>query len=432
MRGYRRLMRWYPASWRVQHEEFMLDTLRERAESSGGHRTLRGEAWSMRLHGLGERLSLRLASALSLAALAVLTVAGVQRVALPPAGIWMWLGLTFSVAVGPTLLSVAVIAMLRSRGVFSSPAAVGVSVVAIVAWSLALVTALSWSIGFDEADAGVARTLLGNLFVPLFLASCLAGTAVIAPICASRMMRIRPQWARWLLAILAAAVTVVPVGLGSISPVSGIVVSIVLFVVAQRLRGETRARRVSPPFQPRPLTRGIRRRIVGLAIVSGSVGLLSVSFALTGSFWTTVTLDGTQAMNLGLATGSLAAIPVAVAGGIAMTRHHGARFWAPTLALIAALAAVSAGQFAGAGHPLQWPLILAAGACLGIGAAFVFSRLLPGGRMVRLIAMVGISMAVAVSIGLVTAMLLPVVAPLVAIAVVVWAIRSGTATATAA
>ena len=52
-------------------------------------------------------------------------------------------------------------------------------------------------------------------------------------------------------------------------------------------------------------------------------------------------------------------------------------------------------------------------------------------RAVRLIAMVGISMAVAVSIGLLTATILPVVAPLVAIAVVIWAIRTGTATATA-
>jgi len=44
--------------------------------------------------------------------------------------------------------------------------------------------------------------------------------------------------------------------------------------------------------------------------------------------------------------------------------------------------------------------------------------------------MVGISMAVAVSIGLLTATILPGVAPLVAIAVAIWAIRTGTATAT--
>jgi len=95
-----------------------------------------------------------------------------------------------------------------------------------VARSLGIATALSWSIGFDEADAGVPRTLLGDLFVPLFLASCLAGTAVIAPICVSQMMPIRSRWTRWtrwLLAVLAAAVTVVPAGLSSISPVSGIV-----------------------------------------------------------------------------------------------------------------------------------------------------------------------------------------------------------------
>ncbi len=64
-----------------------------------------------------------------------------------------------------------------------------------------------------------------------------------------------------------------------------------------------------------------------MAIVSGSVGLLGVSFALTGSFWITVTLDGTQA-------------------------------------LIAALATDSAWQCAGAGHPLQWPHIPTLRACI--------------------------------------------------------------------
>jgi len=89
----------------------------------------------------------------------------------------------------------------------------------------------------------------------------------------------------------------------------------------------------------------IRQRIVGLAIVSGSVALLCVSFTLTGSFWSTIILNGTQAMNCGLAARSLAAISVALAGGIAVTRRRGARFWAPTLALIAALTAASAGRF---------------------------------------------------------------------------------------
>jgi hypothetical protein len=323
------------------------------------------------------------------------------------------------------MLSLAASALLRKARVLTAPAAVGVSITAALAWSLAMLTALSWSSGFDEADAGVPRTLFGELFVPLFLASLLAGTAAIAPIWASLMIRIRRHGARWSLATAAGALSAVALGQSAVTPTLGLAVSIGLLVIAQAMRRGPRAPRLSPPFQALLLSRRTRRKIVGLATLSGVLGILSVSFALTGSLWTSA-LDGTQAMNLGLSAGSLAAIPLAVASGIAVTRRRGAWLWAPTAALIAALVAASAGQFAGAGHPLQRPLILTSAAGLGIAVALVFSRVLPGGRAVRSIATGGIIVVMAAGAGLVAATLLPFVAPLAAIAVVVWAIRSST------
>ena len=423
MREYRRLMRWYPNLWRVQHEEFMLDTLRERLESPGGLPGPSGEKWSIRLHGAGERLTLTLASNLSVAALAVFAVVGVQRVVAQPGGIWTWLVLLLSTAVGPILLSLAAFALLRIVGVLSPPAAVGAGCLSILAWSLAWLSALSWSTGFDEADAGVSRTLIGQLFVPLFLVLGLAGAAAVALTWAALMVHTRPVWARQLVVVAVASVSVVPVGLGAISPAPGLVVSLLLLVMIQRMRGGSRVAALEPSFQARQFTGEIRARIVGLAASGGLLGFLCIVFAFTGSLWGSVSLDGTQAMNLGLAAGSLVAIPVALAFGVVVTRR-GAWFWQPTWAAIAALVAVSAGQFAGAGHPLQWPLILASAASLGIGAAFVVSRMLPGGPVIRSIATVAISVAVAASAGIYTVILLPFFTPLAAVTLVAWVIRT--------
>lgn len=401
----------------------MLDTLRERLESPGGLPGPSGEKWSIRLHGAGERLTLTLASNLSVADLAVFAVVGVQRVVAQPGGIWTWLVLLLSAAVGPILLSLAAFALLRIVGVLSPPAAVGAGCLSILAWSLAWLSALSWSTGFDEADAGVSRTLIGQLFVPLFLVLGLAGAAAVALTWAALMVHTRPVWARQLVVVAVASVSVVPVGLGAISPAPGLVVSLLLLVMIQRMRGGSRVAALEPSFQARQFTGEIRARIVGLAASGGLLGFLCIVFAFTGSLWGSVSLDGTQAMNLGLAAGSLVAIPVALAFGVVVTRR-GAWFWQPTWAAIAALVAVSAGQFAGAGHPLQWPLILASAASLGIGAAFVVSRMLPGGPVIRSIATVAISVAVAASAGIYTVILLPFFTPLAAVTLVAWVIRT--------
>lgn len=45
---------------------------------------------------------------------------------------------------------------------------------------------------------------------------------------------------------------------------------------------------------------------------------------------------------------------------------------------------VAAAQFLGAGHPVQWPLILAAATLMGFAAALPFGRLIPGGRALRM------------------------------------------------
>ncbi|MFE1664561.1 hypothetical protein [Microbacterium sp. P02] len=55
-RRYERILRWYPRSWRVQHEQVMLGTLLDMDDARGRSGPTVGEAWSLRLDGLRRRL----------------------------------------------------------------------------------------------------------------------------------------------------------------------------------------------------------------------------------------------------------------------------------------------------------------------------------------------------------------------------------------
>jgi hypothetical protein len=138
-------------------------------------------------------------------------------------------------------------------------------------------------------------------------------------------------------------------------------------------------------------------------------------------------LDGTRAMNVGLAAGALSAIPLVLGAGIALAQRLGARVWLLASALIAALVVVSVGQFAGTGHPMQWPLILAAAGCLGIGigigAAPLLARWLPGSRVVRSVLTVAVSAAAAPTFGVGLIVVLPFITPFAAVVVTILALR---------
>lgn len=399
-----------------------------------------GEAWSIRLRGLGERLSLRLASSLAIAALILLTAAAVVFVtglAFLPSSAWPWVTPVITVGIAPILLSLSAAAVLRHAGVLTPPATVGVAAGACLAWSLALLTFASWSVGFDEADAGLPRTLFGELFLPLFAASCVVGTVAMAPVWESLLRRLRLARARRSAAVVISVLCVVPVGLSAMSPTAGLVVAVGLVIIAQRMRvgagGRRRPTRVAAP--PRdsaapsvPVRPGRHGQVAWFSGTSAVLGLLCIAFALGGSVWTQDRLDGTRAMNVGLAVGALSAILLVLGAGISLAQRLGARVWLPASALIVALVVVSAGQLAGAGHPMQWPLLLAAAGCLGIGiglgVAPVLSRWLPRGRIVQSMLTLAVSVAAAVTIGVGLVVVLPFIFPFAAVAVTILALRN--------
>ncbi|WP_457101428.1 hypothetical protein [Microbacterium sp. P5_E9] len=55
-RHYERILRWYPRTWRVQHELVVLGTLLDMDDARGRNGPTFGEAWSLRLDGLKHRL----------------------------------------------------------------------------------------------------------------------------------------------------------------------------------------------------------------------------------------------------------------------------------------------------------------------------------------------------------------------------------------
>ena len=58
---YRRLLRWYPRSWRAYHGEALLGIMLDEAEALGRSRPTVGQRWSAFLHGTGTRLGMRAA-----------------------------------------------------------------------------------------------------------------------------------------------------------------------------------------------------------------------------------------------------------------------------------------------------------------------------------------------------------------------------------
>ena len=79
---YRRLLRWYPRSWRARHGEALLGIMLDEAEAVGRSRPTVGQRWSAFLHGTGTRLGMRAAPwcavtglLLSLASLALFLIA---------------------------------------------------------------------------------------------------------------------------------------------------------------------------------------------------------------------------------------------------------------------------------------------------------------------------------------------------------------------
>lgn len=447
--AYRRLLRWYPADWRAQHGEVLLGMLADDAEARGLTRPSAAEAWSLRVHGAGQRLDARLATRVAAVALVTAIVGGGMLLLPLDSEPWLEIGAQLSGVAAPALACLALAALLRAAGVLTGPSAVWASIAGLVAWALAAGAGAAWSLGFDEADAGSAPDGFSAMAVPLAVAALSSGTAALAPLWASVLDPGRAGQPRWASATLLALLCAAGAGAMSLLPSAGAIAALAVLLASARLAAPARpvvdhspprpTRTVQGPAAGSPLGVGW---VIGLALLAAA-GLACVAFALGGAGLSSAGmlgtgLDETDAMNVGLAAGSFVAIPTVLGAALVVKRRFGGRLGTRSTVAAASLVVVGLGiggasQVLGAGSPLQWPMLLAATLPLGAAVAVVTWAKLPAAVAARLALTMAIGGAAAMVIGLPAAITAPFWAPLLAVgAAVVGAWRGGGRTGSAA
>lgn len=373
------------------------------------------------------RLDRGIALRLAAGALAVAIVGGALLLLPIGPAPWLWIGFALGGLVAPALASVALAALLRELRVLSGAAAVAASIMGVAAWALAAGAAAAWSLGFDEADAGEPATIASRMAVPLALAALIFGTTALARIWAAVLGPGRSGRPRWAAAASLSLPCAAAVGAFAIAPSGGIVAALAVLLAA--LRGRSRRMAVTrfeqapvAPPAPRRAAASSRRWAIALTLLA-IVGIACLAFAMAGAALPATGMDATEAMNAGLAAGSLIAVViVACAVQLASPRWRG-RLLVPALLVVVGLGAGAASQVLGADSSLQWAVLLLAALPVGAAAGFVSLPHLPGTRAARVAAAVGVGAAAAVVAGVPVVITAPFWAPLIAVVAVVLVAR---------
>ena len=360
-RAFRALLRWYPRRWRERNGEVVLGTMLDDAEA----REQRIPDASMRraavVQGLGARLDRR--AAIVAASLAV--AFGLAGIPLVFAGAGP-IGLIPGFGAAPLFMLLAIVTTLRTRGILSAPEALAAFALAVPAAVLSTLAALSWSVGFDEGDAGITRSWFAQAFVWFFTAAWLAATAWGAVVLGGilRALTVPTGWAR----LGGGGCTIIAYPLLAftlLSPTTGALVAVAtlggVILLTRRKSTAAGAPRSAGPAARMP--RPARPSVLACAAASTVAGVGAIVFALTGSGWSGVTLDSTEAMRAGIVAGFLAALPYCAA--IGLLRSHDYRTidtWGPpTLIAIALLIAATENVIGGGdGNRIVWALTIAA------------------------------------------------------------------------
>ncbi|GAB7192578.1 hypothetical protein NUM3379_32870 [Kineococcus sp. NUM-3379] len=377
----------------------------------------------MRVHALAERLTPSAAVRLAVAGLGCCVLGLTGWLAFPGSSGgqvrsgWELVVPALSVWLGPALVSVGAVALLRDGGVLGAAGSVGAAASSVVAWGTALLSAASWGAGFDEADAGLPLSPFSAAFPAFLLAALAAGTLAAAPVWNGLLRRSGHRRGRRLLAALCAVPTAAALGVGALNPATAPAAAVGLVVVA-RLRAARRIPRraaATPAADPGPGARRavaparLRRTVVRLSALSAALGFPCAAYAVLGETWAPSPggVTSLPAMNAGLAAGALAALPLVLAAGLLAASRWGRRAAASAAAVAAALVVVCAAQLQGPAGPFG--TLLAASFLVGVVAVVPLASRLPGGRAGR----GGVAALVAVAASW-AALPLPVVFPLVA------------------
>ena len=397
---YQRLLQWYPRGWRQVHGQVMIDTLEEHADARGVLRPTVGEAWSLRAHGIAERVT---HTSIIVGASTALLVGLVPVMVLSGVGGFTSVAQTVSVTsqfLGALMTTLAAGALLLRAGVIRAETALAAGIAAVPAWVLAGLAAASWSVGFDEADAGTAPSWFGQAAGVIFLAALTAGVAALLPLVSSILRTVQPPLLRTVLFVLIAVPGAVALGISAVVP-AGIVLGAAAVLIAASFQGRGRVIRSEPVNRTSAvLPPARRRRLATVTATTALLGAACVLFALTGSSLAPAVGDSTQAMRIGLLAGALIAIVTTGAAAWALFPRVGRAVLLPAAALIMALLALAASYLADPNSPAGWPLLLTAAALTGIAGGLSLSPVLPGSSKLRVMLIAAISVATAASVGL--------------------------------
>ncbi len=329
---------------------------------------------------------------------------------------------------GPLAASLSAVVLLRLAKRVPAGHALFVAVTAVPAWALAATAAASWSVRFDEADMNQGFSWFGSSMLLFMIPGWMAGTACLAVplyslLASRRSLPIRVTQAVLLalpMSLMLGALMVMP-------PMAGTLGAMVLLIVALR-QGMPAARPSvgSSRVVPRQVVAPNLRIVGGAALALLVVGLACAVFAVTGSTWAPMVADSTHAMNLGLAYGAFASIPLLLLAGRALAARFGPITRWSVLLGCAAMAVQGTAQLLGAGHTLQWNGILVAATLMGFAIALPLSRWVAGGGFTRIavVALMGLAASV---LGLPLVMMSTFLAPIGSAVLLVWAWRAGNA-----
>lgn len=328
--------------------------------------------------------------------------------------------------VGPLAATISGVVLLRRVGRLSARAAVFTMAGAVLAWALAATTAASWSVRFDEADAGQDFGWFGSSMLVFMILGWISGTACVAVAIDSLRANRRTIPVRVIQSVLLAAPIALILGAVMLMPpMVGMLGAVVLLIVALR-QGRPVPSPVRAAVSNSHPAQQNNRTVAVAAFALLIVGLGCAAFALTGSLWTSAVSDATHAMNLGLGFGAFAGIPLLMIVGHVLAQRLGAT--APWVVLLgcASLAAEGAAQLLGAGHPWQWPAVVAAATLMGFAIALPFGRLVAGSRYARIGVIILMGLA-ASTLGLPLVTMSAFLAPIGSGVLLIWAWRAASA-----
>lgn len=420
---YARLLRWYPAAWRSVDGDVMLDTLEEHADAEGRTRVTRGEAWSLRAHGLLERVTPRAVLAIAAAALLLAVALPAAMLSSVSLGSPVLLAMPWAAALLATL---ALIGLVGRSGVLRAESALAAAALAVPSWILGGVAAAAWSVGFDEADAGMPRSAFASAFAALALAAWLLGAAALAVVLAG-LLGIRSAVARRIVAVVVALPGALIVGLAALTS-GALALALAALIASARMRGRRRddrrsARDAPAPATPAPLSASGRRAVVITALVGSALGLACAAVALAGSAWLPALGDATDAMRSGIALGSVVAL-LPVAAGAAALRPRLGGVVIPAAASLGAAFLTTAMSYSVPGLDAAAPGYLQVAALLvGVAGASLLLPVLTGGRFVRGVLALGVTVGIAAFLGMLVAAVGAFLAPVLGVVTAVLVTR---------